>query len=163
MKKSLTVAFALAATAIAGSASALDVSVERVLSVPGLDDIPGVPVDVVGIATFTGLGVSSNRYCQYLMEWENPFNPNDAELCVVREKRQPFGGQSCILNRLEDIASFLEAGPDAPNGSTYCAGFDNLGTLQEDVTLLLGEDPHDGLRGLAIYDGIVPLVLPIEA
>jgi hypothetical protein len=168
MKKSLMLVAALAATAFAGSALALDVDTDRELVVLGLTSISGVGTDSLGRAMFTGLGTSgggvgsSHRYCQYLMEWESPFNPNDVQLCVVREKKTPFA-PSCIANRHQDITSFLEAGSDAPSGSTYCAGFDNLGIAYDDVSLLLGEREDGGISGIAVYPTGIPLVLPVEA
>lgn len=163
MNRSLSLVAALALTSIAGTASALDVNVDRALVVPGLTSIPDVATDVLGFTHFTALGATSSggrRACQYLMEWTSAFNPNDTQLCVLRERTTPFY-PSCIRNRTENINTVVEAGSSSIY-STYCAGFDNLGESFDDVSLLLNEDEED-LEGLAIYEGIVPIVLPVQS
>jgi hypothetical protein len=157
MKKSMVVLSALAVLSTAGSAAALDVDVERILIVPGLTSVPGVATDILGTAVLTPLG-TSGRYCQYLMEWVNPFNPNDAELCLLRERKTAFS-PSCIYNRQFDHTTTVSGGLGSPHCTT-CVGFDNLG-IADDVTLLLGEDPG-GMSGIAIYEGAIPLVLPVD-
>src|SRR5262245_19051836 len=129
MKKSLLVAGALAAVAVSGNALAIDVAPARALRVPGLTALPGAPSqDSLGTMTLTALGIGgpNNGYCVYLMNWHSPFNPNDVASCIVRERRTPVN-PSCIANKGLNITTTLEAGPGAPAGATFCAGFDNLG------------------------------------
>jgi hypothetical protein len=160
-KKSLIVAAALATSAFAGDASALNVLLPRTLFVPGLARIPGVVVDTLGVATFTALGIGSFATCNYLMNWINPFNPNWVASCIVTEALTPFD-PSCLANSLIDITTFVGAGVTAIGGVTVCTGFDNLGLYYPAVSLALGEDPIFGLSGVAVYSDCIPtLVLPI--
>jgi hypothetical protein len=161
-KKSLLVAAAaLATTAFAGDASALNVLLPRALFVPGLARIPGVVVDTLGVASFTALGIGPFRTCQYLMNWISPFNPNEVAQCVLTEALTPFD-PSCLANSLYDITTFVGSGITAIGAITYCAGFDNLGLFYNAVSLALGEDPIFGLSGVAVYADCIPtLVLPI--
>src|SRR5262245_4106089 len=126
MKKSLMVAGALAAMALTGNALAINVGVQRTLRVPGLTALPGAPsVDSLGSMTLTALG-QQGGYCTYLMDWQSPKNENDVLQCIIKERRTAVN-PSCIANKGADITSTLEAGPAAPGGATFCAGFDNLG------------------------------------
>lgn len=156
MKQSLFVVTALAALSVAGAASALDSTVTRQIRASGL------PVSSdLGSLQITALG-AQGKSCVYLAAWESPYNPNDVALCVLRERRTPVN-PSCIDNAFEDITTFVSAGPGAEGGDTVCDGFDTLGILHEDVTLLTGEySVAPILQGVAIFPTAVPLVHAIE-
>lgn len=156
MKKSLIAAATLAVLSFSGTASALDTNEVRQMRSSGL------PVQsLLGTLTFTALG-AQGQYCTYLMTWESPFNPNDVELCILRERRTPVY-PSCITNSLQDITTFVSAGPGAQGGSTYCAGFDTLGISYDNVTLLTGEFSAEPiLQGVAVFPTAIPLVHSIE-
>lgn len=154
MKKSLMLAAATLALSVTGAASALNVNAVRVLVIDGF---PGW-YDTLGVATFTALG-RSGPFCDYLMNWESPFNPNDVALCIVREVRTPVT-PSCIINENVDITSTLLGGPA---GDTYCEGFNLKGEPFCDVSLILGESPLLGLRGVAIFPTGIGQVYPIAA
>lgn len=155
MKKSLIVAAALAATSLAGSASALDTRFVREIRAVGLPIQP-----FLGFVEFTALG-SMARDCTYLMNWYSPFNPNAATLCVLRELKTPVT-PSCIVNSRMDITTAVSAGPGGSLGPTYCDGFDNLGIAHPAVTILAGEFVvAPVLQGVAIFATAIPAVLPI--
>jgi hypothetical protein len=158
MKKSLVIAAALAATAIAGNAMAINVNVVRTLRAQGL----GAGNDSLGTVQLTALGATPT-HCLYRMNWTSPFNPNDVNACIIREQRTA-ANPSCILNRNQDITSFVDAGPAA---GTPCGGFDNLGVSfpfpgADGVTLMLGEFSLSPiLQGVVIYPTALPTVLPL--
>lgn len=155
MKKSLIVAATLAALAVSGSASALDTNVVREIRSSGLP-----AMNLLGEVTFTALGVQG-QYCTYLMQWASPYNPNAVNLCILRERRTPVYS-SCINNSVQDVTSFVSAGPGAQGGATFCAGFDTLGISYNNITLLAGEFSMDPvLQGTAIFPTAIPLVHPI--
>lgn len=156
MKRSLIVAASLAALCSPGAATALNTQVIREVQSAGLPFS-----NFLGQATFMALGAQGAQFCAYLMQWQSPYNPNDVQLCLVREQRTPVK-PSCIVNSVMDIASFVSAGPGAQGGPTLCTGFDNLGVARPRVTLLLGEYPGEvPLQGVAIYAGALPLVLGV--
>lgn len=141
MKKSLLVASAFVAATVAGNAMALDTNVARVLQVDGIGAS-------LGVVSFTALGVNG-RFCDYLMDWGSPFNPNDVALCVAHELRTPFA-PSCIINERTDIVSAVTAGDIG-----VCAGF-NLKGEPVPVQLILTEG-YMGLQGIAITGVGCPL------
>lgn len=156
MKKTLLVAAALAAVSISGAASALDTNVVRDIRSAGLP-----LASSLGSVTFTALGVSGQD-CMYLAQWESPYNPNDVELCLLREHRSPVS-PSCIANSQVDLTTHVSAGPGAGGGATYCAGFDNLGVSYTDITITAGEYAVAPiLQGVAVFPTALPLVHPIE-
>jgi hypothetical protein len=137
MKKSLLVATALAVSSIAGSASALDVSLVRSLQVDGI----GLSL---GVITFLPLGIDG-PFCDYLANWYSPFNPNDVGLCVVQELRTNFA-PSCIINERVDITTVLTSSPVA------CTGFTLKGEPLP-ATLILSESIC-GLSGIVTFGGV---------
>ena len=137
MKKSLLVATALAVSSIAGSASALDVSVARTAVVDGI----GLSL---GVLTFTPLGVDG-PFCDYLADWYSPFNPNDVGICIVQELRTAFA-PSCILNERLDITTVLTSRTAA------CVGFNLKGEAIAGASLLLAESECGlGMSGIATF------------
>jgi hypothetical protein len=156
MKKSLVLAAALAAISFSSAASALNTNVIRAIRSSNL------PLqNLLGVVSFTALG-SQGRFCDYLMDWQSPFNPNAATLCVLRELKSPVY-PACVVNSLVDITSFVSAGPGAPQGPTYCDGFDTLGIAYQNVTILAGEFMAPPvLQGTAIFPTAVPLIHAIE-
>lgn len=147
MKKSLMLVAALAATSIAGSAAALDIRVARELVV---DSFYGTAFGSLGTLSFTALGREGN-FCRYLGNWENPFNPNDVEICIVRELITPFA-PSCVVNENQDINTLLVSGSGAEmlGGQAECRGFNLKGETSE-ASLVLSEN-RSGLTGVAILD-----------
>lgn len=131
MKRSLFLA-AVTAAAIPSAARAIDT-----LAGPYAIRIAGLGASM-GTAELVALGVVGED-CRYLMTWESPFNPNEVELCDVRERRTPLS-PACIDNRFKNFTTFVHAGPASP-AATACAGFDNLGEAFDGVSLLLGESP----------------------
>src|SRR5262245_14646102 len=142
MKKSLLVATALAVSSIAGSASALDVSLARSLQVDGI----GLNL---GVITFLPLGIDG-PFCDYLANWYSPFNPNDVGICVVQELRTNFA-PSCIVNERMDITTVVTSNPAA------CAGFTLKGELLP-ATLVLSESIC-GLSGVVTFGGPCAIVM----
>jgi len=151
MAKLLVLAAAAMAMSVSASAMALDTRKLRDLQVDGFLGWNSS----LGTAQFTALG-RSGQYCEYLMSWESPFNPNDVQVCVVREMRTP-SRPSCIRNEYHDFVSIVLGGPAA---ATYCAGFNLMGADFENVTLMFGESPW-GLHGVAIFPGYFPVVYPV--
>ena len=113
--------------------------------------------------TLTALG-QQGGYCVYLMDWQSPKNENDVLQCIVKERRTAVN-PSCIANKAADITTSLEAGPAAPGGATFCAGFDNLGVgfPGDGVNLLLGEfSASPILQGVVVFPTAgLATVLPI--
>ena len=136
MKKSLLVATALAVSSIAGSASALDVSLARSLQVDGI----GLSL---GVITFLPLGVDG-PFCDYLANWYSPFNPNDVGICIVQELRTNFA-PSCIVNERVDVTTVVTS------NAAVCAGFTLKGELLP-ATLILSESIC-GLSGIVTFGG----------
>jgi hypothetical protein len=146
MKKSLLAATALLAASVAGNANALATGFARVLQVDGIGAS-------LGVVSFTALGVNGG-FCDYLMDWGSPFNPNDVALCVVHELRTPFA-PSCIINERADIISTVTAGDVG-----VCTGFNLKGEPQV-AQLMLAED-YSGLAGIAVLGGCaIPTPYPI--
>jgi hypothetical protein len=132
MKKALSLLGAVAALAISGNAMALNADVVRVIQVDGLNAS-------LGVANFVALGAFGG-FCDYLMDWGSPFNPNDVSVCVIHEARTAFA-PSCIVNEhLDIISSVIDAGA--------CVGF-NLKGEPLPAQLVLGES-YAGLAGLAV-------------
>lgn len=147
MKKSLLVASVSLAALMGHSAAALIAGRDRTIHVDGLDA-------TLGTATFTALG-ASGAFCDYLLEWNGPFNPNDISVCVAHELRQPFA-PSCIVNERLDIVSAVTVGV-----TEQCIG-SNLKGEDIPAQLLLGEGPG-GLTGIAFLTGCaVPTVYPVS-
>ncbi len=141
MSKSVMLAAVVATMAVPGAAAAIDTYAGPLpMRLVGLDGS-------LGTVDFTAQGRTGD-YCRYLMTWESPFNPNDVELCDVRERRT-VDHPSCIENRHENIGSAVMAGPATPV-NTLCSGFDNLGDRIDtgDISLLLGG--RGALEGLVI-------------
>jgi len=156
MKKSVLVAAALATLAVSGSASALDTSFERVLSV---DAFGGGGYLTLGSLTFVPLGVNG-QFCDYLANWSNPFNPNDVALCLVHELRTNFA-PSCIVNETVDVTTAVTAGSGVSGGG-QCTGFNLKGEAYDNVSLILTEG-YGGLQGIAVIpSGGIPTVYPIR-
>ena len=154
MKKSLVVAAAMAAMSITSGAMALDTISLNELRVQGFYGSFGS----LGWATFTALGINGG-FCDYLMNWSSPFNPNDVQLCIVRELRTA-ATPSCIVNERVNIPTTVLAGP---SGDSYCAGFNIKGEPFVDVSLILGES-FIGLTGVAIIPNWgLPTVYPIAS
>lgn len=155
MKKSLIVAATLAAMTVSSSSSALDTRWVRGIRSSNL------PLQsLLGVVSFAALGITGG-FCNYLMNWMSPFNPNAVALCVLSEARTPVF-PSCSLNAFQDITSFVSAGPGGAF-VTYCDGFDTLGIPYSAVTILAGEfiiPPV--LQGTAIFPTAVPFVHAIE-
>jgi hypothetical protein len=151
MKKSLMIGAALALSTIAGSASALDVGVPRTLLVDGF---VGLRADL-GVLTFLPLG-RAGAYCEYLGNWFSPFNPNDVEICIIRELATNFN-PSCIVNEVVDVPTIIEAGGVAG----WCRGF-NLKGESMDVALLLSES-YGVLSGIAAFADPcgIPMIYPV--
>jgi hypothetical protein len=135
MKKSLLVATVLAVSSIAGSASALNVNDARVLQVDSIHAS-------LGVLTFLPLGVDG-PFCDYLANWYSPFNPNDANICIMRELRTSFA-PSCIVNERADFTTIVQSDPSA------CAGFNLKGENILGASLMLSETPI-GLAGIATF------------
>jgi hypothetical protein len=156
MKKSMFVAAALAAALVSSSASALDTGVVREIRSAGL------PVaSSLGTVSFTALG-ASGADCLYLTGWESPFNPNDVKTCILRERRTD-AAPSCAENRLDDLTTFVSAGPGAAGGATACSGFDTLGVSYDDITISAGEFAAAPiLQGVAVLPTALPIVHAIE-
>lgn len=151
MKISLVLAAAALALSLSSSAMALDVNVARTLDIQGFFGFNSS----LGTVTFTALG-RSGQFCDYLMDWESPFNPNDVELCILRELRTPTT-PSCIRNEQRDLFTAALAGPAGPS---YCAGFNVKGESFEGIMLIFGESPL-GLVGVAVIPTIIPVVYPV--
>lgn len=149
MKKALMAAVAVGALAVSGNAMALDVGFARTLVVDGT----GL---TLGNVAFTALGVNG-PFCDYLMDWASPFNPNDVSICVLHELRTPFT-PSCILNERVDIITAVTAGDV---GGADCFGFNLKGEVLA-AQLILSES-YAGLAGVAILGGAcaIPAVYPI--
>lgn len=148
MKKSFVVAGALFAAALSSNASALDTNTARALFVDGLNI-------TLGVVNFVALGATPG-YCNYIMDWASPFNPNDVGLCMVREARTAFA-PSCILNERADITSIVTS----DFGS--CAGF-NLKGEPVAAQLILGEVPGFGLAGIALTGNLAcPTLYPVHS
>lgn len=147
MKKSLLAVGALIAASVAGNAMAINTGVARVLQVDGIGA-------TLGVVTFTALGVNDG-FCDYLMDWASPWNPNDVALCVVHEFRTPFA-PSCIINERADIISTVTAGDVG-----VCAGFNLKGEPQ--VAQLMLAESYAGLAGIAVLGGCLPTAYPITA
>jgi hypothetical protein len=155
MKKTLLAGAILMTLALSGTASALNTNVIRQIRSSNL------PLqNSLGTVSFTALGIE-DQHCMYLMDWQNPFNPNAAQLCVLAERRTPVYN-SCILNAFRDITTYVSSGPGA-ECSTYCNGYDTLGIAYENVTLLTGEyKTAPVLQGVAIFPTAIPLIHAIE-
>ena len=148
MKKSMLLAAAMTALSISGAASALDTTRIWIL------DVPGFFGRTLGAATMTPWG-RSGPYCDYLMNWQSPWNPNDVTRCILREFRTAVN-PSCIENELWNIVTSVWAGVDAP-----CSGFNIKGEVFLDcVVLVLGESPA-GLVGTAFFPVGAALPYPI--
>ncbi len=154
MKKALMVAAALSALSISSAATALDTNTERELQVQAF----GGSFASLGRMTFLALGRAGN-YCQYLADWESPYNPSDVQLCILDELRTAFT-PSCIVNEQKDITTIVTAGPGSH--SCVCDGFNLKGETVSNVALALSEGPA-GLQGVVIVDGHVPQLYPIRA
>ncbi len=155
MKKALMVAAALSALSISSAATALNVNTERELQVQAFG---GSFNRSLGRMTFLALGRAGN-YCQYLANWESPYNPNDVQLCILDELRTAFT-PSCIVNETKDITTIVSAGPGSH--ACLCDGFNLKGEVVTNVALALSEGPG-GLQGVVIVDGQVPQLYPIRA
>ena len=141
MRNSVILAAVVATMAVPGTAAAIDTFAGPLpMRLVGLDGS-------LGSVDFTARGRAGD-YCRYLMTWESPYNPNDVQLCDVRERRT-VDHPSCIENRRENIGSAVLAGPATPV-NTLCSGFDNLGDRVDtgDISLLLGG--RGALEGLVI-------------
>jgi hypothetical protein len=145
MKKFLSLAGALAALAISGNAMALNTNTVRAIQVDGLNAS-------LGVVNFVALGAAGG-FCDYLMDWGSPFNPNDVSLCVIHEARTAFA-PSCIVNENVDIIStVVDAGT--------CIGF-NLKGEPAPARLILGES-YAGLAGIAVVGtGALPTAYPVR-
>lgn len=154
MKKSIFIAAALSALSFSTTASALDVNTTRELTVQAF----GGSFASLGEMSFLALG-RSGSYCQYLADWESPYNPNDVQLCILDELRTGFT-PSCIDNELHDITTLITAGPGS--SSHWCDGFNLKGEVVSNVALALTEG-IGGLQGVAMLQGVVPVIYPIRA
>lgn len=154
MKKSMFIAAALSALSFSTTASALDVGNARTLAVQAF----GGTFASLGELSFLALGRSGN-YCQYLADWESPYNPNDVQLCILDELRTAFT-PSCIVNETLDITTIISAGPGSH--SHLCDGFNLKGEVVSDVALALTEGPG-GLQGVVMVQGAIPVIYPVHA
>lgn len=153
MKKALVLASIAAVTSVPGAASAIDT-----FAGPRPVRIAGLAGATLGTVEFAALGRMGD-YCRYLMIWESPFNPNDVQLCDVRERRTLLH-PSCIQNRLMNIPTITQAGPQTAV-RTRCSGFDALGDHVDkgDLNLFLAA-PDKQLTGIVIFPWGV--ALPVE-
>ena len=159
MKNALLFAAAVSAVAVAGEASALDVSMARRLEVDVGNSGIGVSSALAELR-FTALG-QDGEFCDYLVDVANAFNPNDVVLCTFRELRTPFA-PSCIVNETQDFVTIVEAGGSAPSGATACAGYTLKGEFSADVTLILSEC-GEGLAGIqVIQTPCTPTIYPVR-
>lgn len=154
MKKSMFIAAALSALSFSTTASALNVNDTKELTVQAF----GGSFASLGELSFLALGRSGN-YCQYLADWESPYNPNDVQLCILDELRTAFT-PSCINNEHVDITTLITAGPGSH--SHYCDGFNLKGEVICDVALALTEG-IGGLQGVVMAQGVVPVIYPVRA
>jgi hypothetical protein len=159
MKKSLTLAAAVAAIAVPGAASALNVPA---YNVDGGAVPMTTPVGNVGFVDSTlALGQAGPGLCRYRIAWRDPFNPNNALNCDLLELRGTLN-PSCNTNKTVNFATSVVAGI-----GSACGGFDNTGTaFPAGVVLILSESAGGGvgaLDGTVIYPlGAGVIILPIE-
>jgi hypothetical protein len=127
---------------VAGSAMALRPGPRELK----LDTKHFLPNDRLG--TLDPLAVGRfGKHCIYHTTWENYFNPNDVNICILRELLTPFT-PSCFVNEKKDVTTTLDAGM-----YSYCAGFNIKGESKHDVVLILTERDNDGACGVSIFDG----------
>jgi hypothetical protein len=161
MKKSVLVAAALATLAVSGNAMALTTGVERDILVDAFigGGCGGCGAFLtLGKITFTALGVAGHN-CDYLGDWESPWNPNDVGLCLVHELRTAFS-PSCIVNERQDITTVVSAGPGTD--ACFCQGFNLKGEGFENVTLMVAEGLV-GLQGIVVIPSVgMPQVYPVR-
>lgn len=145
MNTSLLAATVFVTACAASSASALMVGMERTLRVDGLDA-------TLGTVSFFALGVNGG-FCEYLMNWSGPYNPNGVNMCFAHELRTAFD-PSCILNERADILTTITVGV-----AETCTG-SNLKSEDVEAKLVLAEGPL-GVTGVAVLGAGFPAVYPV--